>query len=271
MRPAPVHQWSLQNYGSILRRSCGKLRTTFWRNQLAKGDHFFVWRQHLGVPFQHHGIDLGDGSAVHFTDGDGGVAVPGGASANFVVMRAAMSMITRDGRDKIHVVQHTRPFDADAIVERALSRVGKRGYHVLFANCEHFASWCAIGSETSRQVRTACERLTSVGLKAAAAGTFRAVSRFGTRRLVRGASVWMLAAEAAQWATEAGGHHIGLRDPEQRRQAGRAVGGVAALGVGVLGGPIGMAVAGTMWVAGEVAGEASCRAYEKVRERRACE
>ncbi len=235
---------------------------------MAKGDHFFVWRQHLGVPFQHHGIDVGDGTVVHFTDGDGGVAAPGGSTTDFVVMRTPMSLITRDGRDKIHVVDHADPLSQDEIVQRALSRVGKRGYHLLFDNCEHFASWCAIGSETSRQVRTVCERLTSAGFKAVAAGTVRAASRFGARRLVRGANAWMLAAEAAQWATEAGGHHIGLRDPEQRRQAGRAVGGATALGLGALGGPLGIAVAGTIWVAGEVAGEASCRAYERMREQR---
>lgn len=220
------------------------------------------------MPFQHHGIDVGDGTVVHFTDGDDGVAAPGGSTADFVVMQTAMSVITRDGRDKVHLVDHADRLERDEIVQRALSRVGKRGYHLLFDNCEHFASWCAIGSETSRQVRMACERLTSAGFKTLAASTVRAASRFGTRRLIRGASVWMLAAEAAQWATEAGGQHIGLRDPEQRRQAGRAVGGATALGLGALGGPLGMAVAGTIWVAGEVAGEASCRVYEQMRQQR---
>ena len=239
---------------------------------MAKGDHFFVWRQHLGVPFQHHGIDVGDGTVVHFTDGEQGVAGPtlgdGANAADFAVMRTSMSVITRDGADTVHVIEHQNSMDRDEVVRRAISRVGKRGYHLLFDNCEHFASWCATGAETSRQVNTACERLSAAGFKAAAAGTARVASRFGTRRLIRGANAWLLVAEAAQWATEAGGHHIGLRDPKQRRQAGRAVGGLTALGIGALGGPLGIAVAGSIWVAGEVAGEASCRVYEQVRQKR---
>ncbi len=238
------------------------------RHPLAKGDHFFVWRQHLGVPFQHHGIDVGDGTVVHFTDGDGGVAGPGSSTDDFVVTRTPMATITRNGRDKKHVVQHARPLDADTIVDRALSRVGKQGYHLLFDNCEHFANWCAIGSERSRQVTTACERLSAAGVKTLAAGTVRMATRFGTRRLIRGATPMMLIAEAAQWATEAGGHHIGLRDPDQRRKAGRAVGGFAALGIGAMSGPLGIAVAGSIWVAGEIAGEASSQAYERLRSKR---
>ncbi|MGB7325539.1 MAG: hypothetical protein WBD31_11765, partial [Rubripirellula sp.] len=85
---------------------------------------------------------------------------------------------------------------------------------------------------------------------------------------LRGASGWMLLAEAAQWATEAGGHHIGLRDPKQRRNAGRAVGSVTAMSLGAIGGPIGIAVAGGLWVAGELAGEASHQVYKQVRQQR---
>ena len=82
-------------------------------------------------------------------------------------------------------------------------------------------------------------------------------SKFAARRILRGAAPMMLAADAAQWATEAGGHHIGLRDPDKRKRAGRAVGLTAALGAGALAGPAGIAVASGLWVAGEVAGEAS--------------
>lgn len=235
---------------------------------MAKGDHFFVWRRHLGVPFQHHAIDVGDGTAVHFTDGDGGVAGPVGGTADFVVMHTSMSMVTAMGRCKVHVVQHASPLDADEIVERAISQVGRKGYHLMFDNCEHFASWSAVGKEESSQIRIACERLAAAGVKTIAASAAGVVSRHGAKRLLRGASGWMLLAEAAQWATEAGGHHVGLRDPKQRRNAGRAVGSVTAMGLGAIGGPVGIAVAGGLWVAGELAGEASHRVYQQARGQR---
>lgn len=43
-------------------------------------------------------------------------------------------------------------FPADEIVERALSEVGKRAYHIVTKNCEHFANWCRYGIEKSKQV-----------------------------------------------------------------------------------------------------------------------
>ena len=49
----------------------------------------------------------------------------------------------------------------------------------------------------------------------------------------------MIAADAAQLVTEAMGHHVGLRDAQHRRTAGRAVGMATSLGMGVLGGPAG--------------------------------
>ncbi len=232
---------------------------------MAKGDHFFVWRTHLGVPFQHHGVDLGDGSVVHFTDGDGGVAGPGQGSASFVIQRTPVQVVTRDWRDTIHVIRYQQSLDSDVVVQRALSQVGRRGYHLIFDNCEHFAAWCVIGREESRQVDVARERVSAASVKAMAAGSLSLASRIGVKRALRGASPWILVADVVQWATEAGGHHLGLTDPEQRRQAGRAVGGMTAIGIGAVGGPIGVAVAGSIWAIGEVAGEVSRGAYEKLR------
>jgi hypothetical protein len=37
-------------------------------------------------------------------------------------------------------------------VQRALSRVGERGYSLTGWNCEHFAAWCATGVAASQQV-----------------------------------------------------------------------------------------------------------------------
>ncbi len=236
---------------------------------MARGDHFFVWRRHRGVPFQHHAIDVGDGSVVHFSDGAGGVAGPGGSTTDFEIQRTSLGEVAC--QDVRHVITYRSPYPADVVIERAISQVGRRGYHLIFDNCEHFACWCVAGRRESRQVTAACERLGAAGVKAIAAGTIRAASHAGIRRLVRGASPWMLVADAAQWITEAGGHHVGLRDPQHRKHAGRAVGVTTALGVGACGGPLGVVVAGGMWAAGEFAGEMSRATYERLRQRRAAD
>ncbi len=78
----------------------------------------------------------------------------------------------------------------------------------------------------------------------------------------------LLVADAAQWVTEAGGHHVGLRDANKRKQAGRAIGITTAIGVGACAGPIGCLVAGSLWAAGELAGEMSLATYRQIRTRR---
>jgi len=224
---------------------------------MARGEHFFVWRQARGVPFQHHGIDLGDGSVVHFTDGNHGVAGPGGNRKNFEIQQTAIEAVTRGGRDRLHHVAHSDPLCPEQVSQRAISQVGRRGYHLLFDNCEHFAMWCIVGRDESRQVDVAVERFGAAGIKAAAAGALGFVARRSAKRVLKGAAPLLIAADVAQWATEAGGHHVGLRDPKRRKRAGQAVGLGTAVGVGALAGPAGIAVAGSVWVAGEVAAEVS--------------
>lgn len=241
---------------------------------MALGDHFFVWRRQYGIGrFQHHGIDVGDGTVVHFTDGkDGvagpGVAGPGGNTSEFQICRTDLDFVTRGGRDRLHVVQHALRRTPEQIVDRAITHVGTRGYDLLFYNCEHFAAWCVHDRYESRQVAVACERGSAIGAKAIAASSVHLAARLGTKGLVRGVTPWMVVADALQWVTEAGGHHVGLRDPKKRRRASRAVGATTAITVGAIGGPVGMAVAGGIWCVGEVAGEVSQAVYERAREKR---
>ena len=112
------------------------------------------------------------------------------------------------------------------------------------------------------------ERVSAAGIKVIATGGWRLASKLGAKHVTRGASPWILAADAAQWITEAAGHHVGLTDPDGRKRAGRAVGGATAMGIGAAGGPIGIAVAGGVWAIGEFAGEVSRGLYEKARGER---
>ena len=232
---------------------------------MAKGEHFFVWRNHLGVPYQHHGIDVGDGQVIHFADAQGDAAGPGQSTDGFVISQVPMSLLTRDGRSRVHWVHHSDSISPDEVVQRAKSQIGRQGYDLVFNNCEHFASWCVVGQQTSRQVQVACERVGAVAAKTIVASSLRLASRLGAKRVVRGTNPAMFVADLLQWATEAGGHHVGLTSPKHRKRAGRAVGGVTAVGLGALAGPAGIVVAGGVWAFGEVAGEMTSGAYERVR------
>jgi len=56
------------------------------------------------------------------------------------------------------------PFAGTEVVERALAKIGKVEYSLLFENCEHFAKWCRYGRSKSDQVD---KFLTAVGAGAA--------------------------------------------------------------------------------------------------------
>jgi hypothetical protein len=235
---------------------------------LARGDHLFVWRRYRGVPFQHHAIDLGDGTVVHFADADGGAAGPGRDFRQFEIIRTSIDVIRSGGADRVHVVSHRERLDREETAARALQQVGRGGYDLVFDNCEHFALWCVCGSETSRQVESVIERFAAAAVKVVVTGAVRRAAQTGLRGVLRGATPWMLAADAAQLATEAMGHHVGFHDPRQRRTAGRAVGMATSIGLGAVGGPVGMAVGGGLWLAGEMFGEVSRSALEQCRQRR---
>ncbi len=238
---------------------------------MAQGDHLFVWRRHRGIPFQHHAIDIGDGTVVHFTDGAGGVAGPGMDANRFAIGRTPREELTPEGRGTLHTVRHEQPLPAEEVVTRAIESVGRQGYHLVFDNCEHFANWCVLGSADSRQVSTACERLAAAAIKTTTSSGLRIATRLGLRALggsVRAANPAMLLADAAQWTTEALGHHVGLEDPQRRRHTGRAIGAGTAVCLGAVGGPPGMLLAGGVWATGEFAGEASRRVYRHLRHRR---
>ncbi len=225
---------------------------------MARGDHFFVWRRFGVVPFQHHAIDLGDGDVIHFSDGSGGAAGPAADMSQFVVSRISLQALTQ-GTQPIHLVRHGKPQgSADETIARAESQLDRRGYHLFHDNCEHFATWCVTGKSLSVQSETAAVRAGSVAVKATVVVAVRLAIK-STRWI----KPWTLAADAVQFGTESVGHHLGLVDPAVRKQTGRALGGLTALGIGALGGPVGIVIAGGTWMLGEVSGEVAVRALRR--------
>lgn len=119
---------------------------------MAKGDHIKVKKvvrlkkpvRLKTIGYWHHGIDCGDGTVIHFRHG--------------LIKRTSMQYFLGRRRRKGIVVRHRYSFPADKVVARAEMCLGRKGYNLLFNNCEHFAHWCKTGRKRSKQVNKAAYR-----------------------------------------------------------------------------------------------------------------
>ena len=104
---------------------------------LALADHLQVPRQH-GL-FNHHGIDLGDGTVAHYLEGT-------------AILRSPLEEFSRG--QPISTVDYPQGSSSEPgiTVRRAMGRLGEQNYNLLFNNCEHFAHWCKTGRHRSSQV-----------------------------------------------------------------------------------------------------------------------
>jgi len=135
---------------------------------LALADHLQAPRQH-GL-FNHHGIDLGDGTVAHYLEGR-------------AILRSPQQEFSRG--QAITVVEYPEgSCSAPGItVRRAMGRLGEQNYNLLFNNCEHFAHWCKTGRHRSSQVE---DWLHTGSLGALAFGQFLpAAALTGARILLR--------------------------------------------------------------------------------------
>ena len=110
---------------------------------MAYGDQIYVIRPLLQLDgvYEHHGIDAGDGTVIHYSK----------RTEEATVRQTSIEEFAQGG-----VVQqrdYTTCYIADSVVQRARSRIGEQKYNLLFNNCEHFATWCKTGVASSRQVR----------------------------------------------------------------------------------------------------------------------
>jgi len=109
---------------------------------LAKGDHIRVKRM-IGL-YYHHGIDLGDGTCVHFT----GEPIE---KADAEIKRTSILSFVQDG--EVEIVNYSKCNPVDLVVATALVHVGVQGYNLATDNCEHFARYCKTGQWDSEQIR----------------------------------------------------------------------------------------------------------------------
>ncbi|MFM1902677.1 MAG: hypothetical protein RLZZ440_577 [Planctomycetota bacterium] len=240
---------------------------------MARGDGLEVERQLAGsaIAYTHHGIDLGDGTVAHARPWDFSNPFGGGA-----VVRTSWSEFAA-GRTVRIVPFRAARFSAAEIATRAASQVGRPGYCPLVQNCEHFATWCANGESTSRQIDILARRVRSAATRTAAAVSARLAAGTAGRLAIRtavGATVRLglkslvpaaLVSEAAALAVEWRAHQAGCDEAVSRRagdRAGLAASAAACAVAGAPAGPVGIiagACAGmTIWACGsQVAAAAS--------------
>ncbi len=109
---------------------------------------------HLAVSrgtYTHHGVYVGHERVIHYS---GEVA----RKADAHVCEVSLAEFANGGR--VHVVTVPDVSRADAIVQRARSRMGERRYSLVTNNCEHFSRWCCERSHRSAQVERVGDHLT---------------------------------------------------------------------------------------------------------------
>ena len=109
---------------------------------MSRGDHLYVPRRRRFTRYSHHGIDCGDGTVIHYAGDPGTVRR---------VERTSLDEFA-DGAE-VFVRPYRRRLPVDEVIANAESRLGSDGYHLVWNNCEHFATWSSRGSAASKQVR----------------------------------------------------------------------------------------------------------------------
>jgi hypothetical protein len=100
-------------------------------------DHLQVPRQH-GL-FDHHGIDLGDGTVAHYLEGR-------------QILRSPLEEFSREQPVSVVAYAESEVSPVGVTLRRAMARLGEQRYNLVFNNCEHFAIWCKTGRHRSTQV-----------------------------------------------------------------------------------------------------------------------
>lgn len=122
---------------------------------MARGDQIYVMRPLAGFGgvYQHHGIDAGDETVVHYRK-----------ASDDDAMVSRTSFETFSWGNPVYTVHQPLAEAPDQVMERAISRLGERQYDLLFNNCEHFATWCKTGRSESAQLANFGLRLDQLSL-----------------------------------------------------------------------------------------------------------
>lgn len=209
---------------------------------MARGQHVYVVGSVGGIRFEHHGIDMGDGTVVHLCP-EGGTRVTLRDSTNRFQVRRTSEDQFSEGRP-IKICQHDNALEPEIVANNAESRIGDSGYSLLGGNCEHFATLCATGVAASKQVEmgtATASVMASAATKAFWVATAKAGTQLALKNAVKIHPAAMLA-DGIELAALAIGCHQGLKATKAKRYAGLS-GNLTAAGIGfLLAGPGGAAV-----------------------------
>ncbi|HBE71168.1 MAG TPA: hypothetical protein DDW52_23730 [Planctomycetaceae bacterium] len=208
---------------------------------MARGDNIFVNCRAGRIRFQHHGIDMGDGTVVHLVASDGGRLTIDNQDQSFCIRRDSIDDFA--GGAEIHTKQHLGARRVDEIVQTAESMIGPARYNLIENNCEHFAVYCSTGRPSSEQIEMS-EQVVSSALSMASKVAAAASSRIGAKWAFRSATKLhpaALLADGVEASALLVSCHLGASATSSRRLA-RTSGAVTAASVGaVLAGPAGAA------------------------------
>lgn len=108
---------------------------------MAIGDHLYIQYP----TFQHHGIDLGDGTVVEY----------GGKGAGFMsVRRVLLCDFLARGPSFVMDYQPGTELHPWRTVQLAWARLREQRYDLFNNNCEHLAYWCKTGHHWSPQAES---------------------------------------------------------------------------------------------------------------------
>lgn len=108
---------------------------------MARGDQIYVYRPFFNLDgiYEHHGIDCGDGTVIHYR------------KPSETVERTSKATFAHG--QPIYIKKYPVRYIPDTVIQRAESRLGEKQYNLLFNNCEHFANWCTTGVSHSQQIK----------------------------------------------------------------------------------------------------------------------
>ncbi len=100
------------------------------------------------IQYKHYGIEVENDQVIHF------VTESIFLMDQATVIKTPMAAFVKDGV-KLMDKQTEVKFSRERIIKRAYSRLNTNfeGYHISKNNCEHFATWCALGCSQSRQAK----------------------------------------------------------------------------------------------------------------------
>ena len=229
---------------------------------MAQADLIYIRCERGLFGYLHYGIDIGDGTVVHLaTEPDVGPTVfnqtfSDSNGREMSVQRVSMEDFAKGATVSIEEVD--QPLEPSIVIERALAAVGRRGYHLVNGNCEHFARLIKTGKSHSVQVdmcfnsvvRTAFSGFASTARRHVIACSLTLVSQ--SKFLVAaGALLPTVIGETARQGAYIAARKLKMTHDEAERSS-RSVGHAAcAVGGFVVGGPVGSAGALAISVAAD--------------------